>query len=136
MKANRVICRLTLPSYGGSWIEAREIKKGFSVFFWEWDFYPKPTKFGQVNAQYNWKEFADFLASIEEGFIADCDIDRVKVEGESGLASVCLKFAWAQGNEFLYWLQDQDDSTFQFIEANLDIVNDDADIELLSGLLC
>jgi hypothetical protein len=137
MSSQKVLCHLSLENYGTSWVEAREIRKGFSVFYWDNEFYIRPTKIAHINRIYHWKLFAHVLMTMEEGFIAENDLTWVKVTGEKGLNADCLRLAWnyhERRSELLDWFIVQDDAVLSFVDQNFNIF-DASDTEVLYNLI-
>lgn len=101
----KTITRLALENYGMScgseWVEARALRRGFSVVVWDSHFYRRPRRRDYCSTSYSWRAFATCLLHLSDFERINPDPDAavfVEVEGETGLVAEILRYAYASGD--------------------------------------
>ena len=126
-------------------VSATASSTGFDINVWSDDeeLLAPATIFSSPSKDFTWKDFANILTKLTEGFIDDDAIDHVDVSGVDGLRAECFKYAWASGSggaykELLDWILTLEEDTIDYLESNYDLsVNgeDLSDFIELSGLI-
>ena len=142
-----IICTLYLEEYGVTssstnvWA-SRSDSGGHEIFICNSDFMPDAKKIFDSLETYTWKSLARVLSVLTDGFIGEDALDKVVVNGESGLRADFLKLSWAcEGSGlsyFLRWILNLEEETIDYLEANysLGIKGDDTAclIEIVESL--
>ena len=107
----------------------RESLEGYDVFVHADEYIDPPMKVGNLSNESNWKNFAEILKDLKEGYASAASIDCMHVTGINGLRAECLKYAWAYQDdseeaykEILDFLLSLEEKTIDFLEENFDIV--------------
>jgi hypothetical protein len=90
---------ISLDDFGvtpiSSGVFMRESLEGYDVFVHADEYIDPPMKVGNLSNEINWKNFAEILKELKEGYASAASIDRMHVTGVNGLRADCLKYAWA-----------------------------------------
>lgn len=99
----KTITRLALENYGMSpgseWVEARALRRGFSVVVWDSHFFRRPRRRAYSSTSYSWRAFAKCLLHLSDAERINPDAAVfVEVKGETGLVAEILRYAYAAGD--------------------------------------
>jgi aspartate 1-decarboxylase len=130
---NPSLCSILLDDFGATPISSsvfmRESLTGYDVFVTAEQYIDPPIKVGSFSNGINWKNFAEILKTLEEGYACGASIDYMHVTGISGLRAECLKYAWAYQDdseddykELLDFLLSLEEKTIDYLEENFDLV--------------
>jgi hypothetical protein len=105
------------------WLEARSLKRGFSVIQGgDKALFPRDKRIAVSNNDYSWRDFAKLLCGIREGWINESVAHRVEVEGEEGIRAniLCLCWTYPVGKKrMIDWLLAQSEDTLNFLAHRL-----------------
>ena len=73
----------------------RESSEGYDVFVHADEYIDPPMKIGSISNEIYWKNFAEILKNLKEGYAFASSINSMHVTGISGMRAECLKYAWA-----------------------------------------
>jgi len=124
---------ISLDDFGVSPISSgvfiRESLEGYDVFVHADEYVDPPMKVGGFSNEISWKNFAETLKELKEGYASAASIDLMHVTGVNGLRADCLKYAWAYQDdgeeaykEILDFLLSLEEKTIDYLEENFNIV--------------
>jgi hypothetical protein len=141
---------ISLDDFGvtpiSSGVFMRESLEGYDGFVHANEYIDPPIKVGSFSNEINWKNFAEILKDLKEGYASAASIDCMHVTGVNGLRADCLKYAWAYQDdseeaykEILDFLLSLEEKTIDYLEENFDIARGGKDflsfIELKNYIL-
>ena len=146
MKKNLPPYTVALYDYGmtpvSTTVSVAASSTGFDIDIWSdyEEFLVPATIFSSHSKDFTWKDFANILMTLTEGFIDDDAIDHVDVSGVDGLRAECFKYAWASGSgstykELLDWTLTLEEDTIDYLENNYDLSTNGKDFPLFVELL-
>ena len=123
---------ISLDEFGvtpiSSGVFMRESLEGYDVFVHADEYIDPPMKVGSFANEINWKNFAETLKDLKEGYASAASIDCMRVAGVNGLRAECLKYAWAYQDDsedgykgILDFLLSLEEKTIDYLEENFDI---------------
>lgn len=147
MKSSNLLYSVSLSDYGvcpiTTTVSSTKSSSGISIDIWAKDYIDPPKNLGSFPNSFTWKNFAQTLMNLDEGFIDEDAIDKVVVKGIAGLRAECLKYAWATEKsgsypfdyiDLLNWTLSLEENTIDYLDENFDFSIQSNDFSMLLEL--